>query len=371
MGSGTVVTIQQPSLTYPIRVGAGLLSQAGLFLQEVTPQAQRVLVVSDSVVGPLYQGTVCQHLEGAGFQVALTLMDTGEAHKTLETLAKLYDFALDSGLNRNDTIVALGGGIVGDLTGFLAATYLRGLAFVQIPTTLLAQVDASVGGKVGFNWQHYKNMVGAFYQPKGVLIDTATLKTLSTRDFACGMAEVVKTALLEATACQDNPTNETLLSQLQQGPDGIASRLSAIIARCCRIKADIVERDPQERHGVREILNLGHTFGHAYETLSQGEILHGEAVSIGIVQAFRLAVIREQITEEALETVTRLLEIHNLPTTPPPAFSSEDLIHTMRRDKKALSSQPFRLVLPYKALGQVRVEAGVSEEELKQVLAGS
>lgn len=367
MASTTTVTINQSTHTYPIRIGSDLLSACGTFLREVLPKANRCLVVTDAHVAPLYLEKVKQALLQAGLTVETAMVGLGENDKTLDTIEQLYDKALAFSIKRNDVILALGGGIVGDMAGFFAATYQRGVPFVQVPTTLLAQVDASVGGKVAVNWRHLKNLIGAFYHPHGVLIDTDTLNTLPSRDFSCGMAEVIKYSLIEESV--PGEMSETpLLSILQTGAATGHLDLEAVITRCCRLKAAVVEADPDERKGIREILNFGHTFAHAYETLSTGNIPHGEAVSLGMVKAYQLAEALGQIPLGTTDTVIHLIEAFALPTEPAQEFSGQEVLNVMYQDKKTVQAKTLRLVLPSDVIGKVRIQEIASEEAVRKVL---
>jgi 3-dehydroquinate synthase len=262
-------------------------------------------------------------------------------------------------------VFAVGGGVVGDAAGFVAATYARGVPFVQVPTSLLADVDSSVGGKVGVNHPRAKNMIGAFHQPMGVLIDTAALTTLPDREYRSGLAEVVKYGVI---------LDPELFAELETFADELnarqPARLARVIARSCRLKADIVEKDEFERTGLRAALNYGHTFAHAFEALcGYGELLHGEAVSIGMVCASRLAERRGLIDAIVTSRQVQLLERFGLPIALPPGsrFSADDVIARMRLDKKAVAGQ-LRFVLPTR-LGHVETIAGIPEDDVRQVLA--
>jgi 3-dehydroquinate synthase len=356
MASSTTVTVPQAAERYPILIAAGLLAELPLRLQEWIPSASRVLVVTDTHVAEHYATMVTRLFQETPYSFSIKVLPIGESHKTLASLEMLYNKAIETGLKRNDAIVAIGGGVVGDITGFFASTYLRGVSWIQVPTTLLAQVDSSVGGKVAVNHGNLKNIIGAFYHPKGVLIDTDTLKTISARDFACGMAEVVKYSLIEKSI------------HVNVGSLREPLPLETMILRCCQLKAAVVEADAEERQGIREILNLGHTFAHAYEALSKGEIPHGEAVSIGLVKAFQLAINLAQISGDSVNEVIAMLESHHLPTGSPIAFSADHMLEAMRHDKKIVDADTFRLVLPFHCLGKVRVQTNISAEQIRSVL---
>lgn len=367
MATATTIRLSAAEVVYPIEVGPGLLYQIVPFIQARLPQAKRLLIVTDTQVAPLYLSIITQPLQEAGYVVSAIQVAPGEAVKTLATIQTLYDHALSFALKRTDGVIALGGGIIGDMTGFFAVTYLRGVPFVQVPTTLLAQVDAAVGGKVAVNWHGLKNLVGAFYHPQGVLIDTDTLSTLPPREFACGMAEVIKYGFIEKSAPQ-LPGPYDLLTRLQVVQNTKQLDLEAVISRCCRIKGAVVQADPQERSGIREILNLGHTFGHAYETLSHGEIPHGEAVAMGMVNAMQLSVSLGDMPASALDTLKAVLHTYGLPFVPPQAYAAKDLLAVMAHDKKSTQATGFRLVLPYSEIGCVRVRDDITQAQLQAIL---
>jgi 3-dehydroquinate synthase len=243
------------------------------------------LIVTDRHLADSYAWAIQQGLEGADWKCAAVVLEPGEQTKSLAAASVLYDRLVEMQADRQTTVIAVGGGVVGDLAGFAAATYARGIPFVQVPTTLLAQVDSSVGGKVGINHSLGKNLIGAFYQPFGVFIDTTVLRTLPARDYRSGLAEVIKYGMI-----LDAPFFEYLEAhggELNERDPGV---LRHVVARCCRLKADVVEQDEFERTGLRAVLNYGHTFGHAFEALAgYGELLHGEAVAIGMIYASRLA----------------------------------------------------------------------------------
>ncbi len=270
--------------SYPIEIGTGNLAEAGAFLKELGGQGHAVLV-TDSNVEPLYAARGRRQLRGGGLDVDLLVVDAGEPSKAAAVAEAAWEKMLELGADRKTVVAALGGGVVGDLAGFVAATFARGLRFLQVPTTLLAQVDSSVGGKVGINLSGAKNMVGAFWQPLGVLIDTAVLGTLPRREYVSGLAEVVKYGvILDAEFFRYLEEHVAELNARQP------AALRHVIARCCRLKADVVEADERETGGGRAVLNYGHTFAHALETVTgYGELLHGEAVAIGMMCAARLA----------------------------------------------------------------------------------
>ena len=341
---------------YPIHVGPGLLGRPELLAAHVP---RRAMVVTDERVAPL-------HLERAlaGFgdvPVSHLVLPEGEAHKNLGTLERIYAALLAERFDRGGTVVALGGGVVGDMAGFAAASYQRGVDFVQLPTTLLAQVDSSVGGKTGVNHPLGKNMIGAFHQPVAVVADTDTLDTLADRELSAGLAEVVKYGLIADAA---------FLGWLEGNVEALLARdpaaLAHAIRRSCEIKAAIVEEDERE-HGRRALLNLGHTFGHAIEAaLGYGRWLHGEAVAAGTVMALDLSV-RAGLADAALaERAVRLLERARLPLAPPPEIAPETFLDYMGRDKKA-SAGKLRFVL-VDGVGSARVAGDVPAELLAATL---
>jgi 3-dehydroquinate synthase len=323
--------------SYPIHVGAGLLAQAPQLLT-VLPHP-RLAIVTDTVVAPLYLKSLAATLRAARITVTEVVIPAGEAHKDWVTLNGIFDRLLETGCDRGTTILALGGGVVGDIAGFAAATYQRGVPLVQVPTTLLAQVDSSVGGKTAIDHPLGKNMIGAFYQPRVVIADTATLATLPVRELRAGIAEVIKHGLLG---------DREFFDWLEQNIDGLLARepqaLAHAIHRSCEIKAAIVALDERES-GVRAQLNLGHTFGHAIETgVGYGEWLHGEAVAAGTLLAARLSQRLGFIAEADVQRIKALFERAGLPTTAPP-LGAERYLELMRRDKKAVAGEIRYVVL--------------------------
>jgi 3-dehydroquinate synthase len=318
-------------------------------------------VVTNPVVAGLYGETVKRSLAEAGFQVGEAQIPDGEEYKTLATVAGLYDAAFTGGLERGDAVLALGGGVVGDIAGFLAATYMRGVPFVQVPTTLLAQVDSSVGGKVGVNHPGGKNLIGAFYQPRFVLIDPDTLATLPSREVRAGLAEVIKYGVI---------SDAGFFSWLEANIDRLLNlepaALEHAIAASCRIKAAVVSADETEA-GLRAILNFGHTVGHALEAVTGYQrFVHGEAVAIGMVAAARLAVRLGYFEPPGAERITGLVLRAGLPAEVPADVEPEILLETMRRDKKVAADR-LTFVLP-EAVGRVRVVRGVAAEDVLAVL---
>jgi len=343
---------------YPVHIGAGLLSDDPLLTGHLPPG--RLMVVSNETVAPLYLGRVLETLAHRDPQ-ALVLPD-GERYKTLDTASAILDRLADSGFHRDGAILALGGGVVGDLAGFAAACYMRGIDYLQLPTTLLAQVDASVGGKTGVNHPRGKNLIGAFHQPRAVVADTNTLATLPEREYRAGLAEVVKYALID-----DAPFLGWLEARTEPLTQRDAAVLVPTIERCCRNKAAIVGADEREKD-QRALLNLGHTFAHALETATGYErFLHGEAVAIGLVLATRLSVEREGLAPALADRVETLLHRLGLETGLPGDLSPDRLLDTMRLDKKATESG-MRLVL-VSSQGRAVLRDDVPEASVLGVLA--
>jgi len=347
--------------SYDITIGQGTLVHSGDFLRKRADFSHAVVITDGNVETP-HGRIVAETLAEAGASVDMVVVEAGEPSKSVPMAVALWEKMLELGADRKTVVVAVGGGMIGDLAGFIAATYARGITFFQVPTSLLAQVDSSVGGKVGINLPEAKNMVGAFLQPRGVLIDTETLHTLPQREYRSGLAEVVKYGVI---------LDAELFAYLEQHVEGLLRRdaevLVATIARCCRLKAVIVEQDEQEQSGLRAVLNYGHTFGHAFETLSgYGQMLHGEAVALGMVCASRLAELLGRIGPEVTQRQRRLLSALGLPTEPP-AFHPDEVLRTMRHDKKAAHGQ-LRFVLPAR-LGHVELVAGVDEHLVRRACA--
>lgn len=325
--------------SYPIFIGSGVLKKTEL-LQPFS-NARQFCVVTNSTVAELYESSVCDLLReiNSSAQISVVRLPDGENYKTLETLTQVYDVLLAERHNRRTIIVALGGGVVGDMAGFAAATYQRGVQFIQIPTTLLSQVDSSVGGKTGVNHPLGKNMIGAFYQPRAVLIDTDVLQTLPSREYAAGLAEVIKYGLI---------ADAEFFSWLESNVDALNNRdadaLAYAIRRSCEIKADVVAKDEFES-GLRAILNLGHTYGHAIETeMGYGIWLHGEAVAAGMAMACELSVDLGWLERDILERARKLLASAGLPIEPPKQMTPESFLRHMAVDKKVLDGS-IRLVL--------------------------
>jgi 3-dehydroquinate synthase len=354
------VHVQLGPRSYPIEIGAGTLPGLAAWSEELLPLSHAVIITDSNVDGPHARG-VAEGFHDADIDVDLLTVDAGEESKSVEMAAQLWDELLDAGADRKSVVFAIGGGVIGDLAGFVAATFARGLAFVQVPTTLLAMVDSSVGGKVGVNLPEAKNMVGAFWQPRGVWIDTATLATLPEREYRAGLAEVVKYGVI-----LDAEFFGYLEHHAQQLLARDASALEYVIARSCRLKADVVEDDEREETGLRAILNYGHTFAHAIEAVAgYGEWLHGEAVSAGMMCAAKLAQRLDRIDASLVARQQALLAELHLPTTMPD-LAADDLLAAMQHDKKVEHGR-LRFVLPSR-LGHVELVSDVEAADVRAVI---
>jgi shikimate kinase/3-dehydroquinate synthase len=347
--------VRHPEGEYAVHIGAGLLTHVGGVLRATgVPGGGRVALVSNPVVMPLYGAQVETALRSAGLGPFPCTVPDGEAHKTLAAVASLYDQFLAGHLDRGDTVLALGGGVTGDLAGFAAASFMRGVRFAQLPTTLLAMVDASVGGKTGVDLPQGKNLVGAFKQPAVVLIDPAVLRTLPAEEFRSGLAEMVKGSVI------GDP--ELFAALAEAADEGISHQL---IARALRVKIGIVEGDPLEG-GQRAVLNLGHTVGHALEQLSRFSLRHGEAVAIGMVAAARIAAGLDQAEPSLADRIAAVLTAWGLPVRCPP-FDIDAIWGAMVHDKKRRGGQ-LVWVLP-QAIGRVTLTADVPRPVVESVLA--
>ena len=349
------ITVELGERSYPIVIGRGLLG--GDFDLGEYLAGGDCLVVSNETVAPLYLDTLKANLFGK--TVATIQLPDGESFKTLDTLSTVLDKLVSSGANRDTTLVALGGGVVGDITGFAAACYMRGVGFIQVPTTLLAQVDSSVGGKTGVNHPLGKNLVGAFHQPRIVLIDTATLDTLPDRELSAGLAEIIKAGAI-ADAGFFDWLEANMVALVARDPEAVAHA----VQRSCEIKAEVVAQDEREA-GRRAILNFGHTFGHAIEhCLGYGEWLHGEAVAAGMVMAARLS----GIDAADVERLEALLKVANLPVAPP-AVGPQAMLDAMGMDKKVLNKKLRFVVL--EQLGRAAVTSDYDRSLLDEVLGAT
>jgi 3-dehydroquinate synthase len=352
------LTVDLGDRSYPIHIGPGLLSQPDLIVPHLLQK--RVMVVTNTTVAPLYLAQLTATLESAGVKVATVVLPDGEAYKNWETLNLIFDALLTDRAERKTTLIALGGGVIGDMTGFAAACYQRGVPFVQIPTTLLSQVDSSVGGKTGINHPLGKNMIGAFYQPKVVLADTDTLKTLPARELSAGLAEVIKYGLI---------WDAEFLAWLEANMDKLraldATAIAHAIYRSCEIKAQVVAQDEREG-GIRAILNLGHTFGHAIETgMGYGNWLHGEAVAAGMVMAAQTSQRMGWISEADVARTRALIRAAGLPDVAPD-LGVDTYLEYMGHDKKVEGGR-MRFVL-LKKLGEAVITGDVPRDVLTAVL---
>lgn len=342
--------------SYPIIVDQEILSKTGELLRSQTT-SEKVIVVADAFVSRRYSGEVLKGLSDAGFDARITEVPSGEEYKSLEWFGKLQDQLVSHRMDRTSTLIALGGGVIGDLAGFVAATYMRGISYVQIPTTLQAQVDASVGGKTGINHPKGKNLIGAFYQPKLVLIDVATLRTLPPRDIRAGFIEVIKHGVI-----MDVP----LFNQIEECLDAIlnldAETLINVIARSCADKAEVVASDEKESR-LRMTLNYGHTFGHALEALTDYNVYrHGEAVAIGMNCAAQLACNLGMLPLVDLERQKKLIRRTGLPASFPPEVQPDIFLDAMYLDKKARGGK-LNLVLPTR-IGEVDIRDDVDDSDV-------
>lgn len=344
------LTVTHPAGQYTVTIGAGLLEH----LRELTAVDGRVAVITDSHVGPLYADAISN-------KTCLITMPAGEQHKTLATVSGMYGQLLEAGIDRRDTIVALGGGVVGDVAGFVAATYMRGINFVQCPTSLLAMVDASVGGKTGVDLPQGKNLVGAFKQPTAVIADVATLQTLPPEELSAGMAEVIKHGLIG---------DEELFGKLEIGDWRVNSRspipnLQSLVTRAIRVKQLVVQKDPFE-HGRRAVLNLGHTFGHAIEQVSQYRVRHGEGVAMGLVAAANLSARLGLCSADLQVRIETALQQANLPSRIPIELAPQAQYRAMFSDKKKAGGK-LRFIL-LRDVGDVFVADDVPDTAVMETL---
>ncbi len=356
----TLVPVELQTNPYTIHIEVGVLEH----LSEKLPSCSHAVVISDTQVASHYQNAVCQQLSQVVNRVDSIVVPSGEASKSIEQATVLWNQLVDMGTDRMSVVIALGGGVVGDLAGFVAATFARGIQFIQLPTSLLAQVDSSVGGKVGINLPLAKNMVGCFWQPSLVVIDPAVLTTLDERNYVAGLAEVVKYGVI---------MDASFMESLENGMSKIHSRdsdfLQNMIARCCQLKAQVVVEDERETSGRRAILNYGHTLGHAIESVyGYGEYLHGEAVSIGMQMAVQLAADIGLLQDDLITRQSQLLEDLYLPVRLPDDRRPE-LLAAMKKDKKVKSGQ-LQMILP-KCAGSVDFVVAPDDEIILKCMAQS
>jgi len=353
----TQLTVDLGERSYPIYIGNNLLGNTDLLPSHIPGNS--ALIVSNETVAPLYLEQVQAMLPGIRHQSVI--LPDGEKYKNLQVLNQVYDALLANHLDRNTTIIALGGGVVGDMAGFAAASYQRGVHLIQIPTTLLSQVDSSVGGKTGVNHALGKNMIGAFYQPRAVIADTSTLNTLPDRELSAGIAEIIKYGLID---------DEAFFNWLQQNMPALLAKdttaLSYAIEISCRAKAEIVAADERES-GKRALLNLGHTFGHAIENgLGYGEWLHGEAIAAGMCMAAEMSCRKQWLSRDDNHAIIQLIKQARLPATPPDSIKTDTFLSLMSVDKKVLDGV-MRLVL-MRGIGCSQVTSDYTQDELVQAI---
>jgi len=354
------ITVSLPHHSYQIGISEGNISQLGDRLKQLE-LGTKVLIVSNSEIFELYGQTCIESLEDSGFEVYHHLIPVGESSKNLQSIEKIYDSALTHHLERSSTMVALGGGVIGDMTGFTAATWLRGINFVQVPTSFLAMVDASVGGKTGVNHPQGKNLIGAFYQPQLVLIDPNVLKTLPDREFRAGMAEVIKYGVIwdpELFSQLENAANIDSFEEIDP------QLLKTILIRSCQAKADVVAQDEKET-GIRAILNYGHTIGHAIESLTEyNQYVHGEAIALGMIAAGEIAIQMGLWRETDDNRQNKLISKVGLPTKINVPLKVKEVLEALKNDKKVKSGK-IRFVLPTK-IGSVKITDKISSEVVKE-----
>ncbi len=357
----SIVRVELGPRSYEIVIGSGILADCSPFIRDRIELTHAIVITDENVETP-HALALAESLVDVGIKVDLVVIEPGESSKSVEMADGLWQQLLELGADRKTVVIAVGGGVIGDLAGFVAATFARGLPFIQIPTTLLAQVDSSVGGKVGVNLPKAKNMVGAFWQPSLVLIDTQVLRTLAEREFQAGIGEVVKYGVI-----MDSDFFEYLerhVAGLLACDDDV---LRHVVSHCCRLKADIVEQDEREESGLRAILNYGHTFGHALEAVTgYGQLLHGEAVAIGMDCASRLAERLGRLDGDVTARQQALLRSLHLPVDVP-EVDQQAVVEAMRRDKKVAHGR-LRFVLPTR-IGSVELVQDVPEEDVLAVLS--
>ncbi len=353
------ITVGLGERSYPITIGSGVLETIGSELKK-NPIGSRYCLVSDDNVGPLYAEKLVQSLQQAGVSCEMITFAAGEENKSMATVETLAREMARRGFDRSDAVIAVGGGVVGDIAGFLAAIYMRGIPFIQVPTSLLAQVDSSVGGKTGVDIPEGKNLIGAFYQPKAVYIDLDVLSTLPEKEFRGGLAEVIKYGVI---------VDQAFFSFLSENRVKIIELdkkvLLPMIRTCCQIKADVVAKDEREG-GLRRILNFGHTIGHAVEAASGYTLIHGFGVAIGMQTVAELAIASGYATAEALQPLERILKDYQLPVTIPEAFDKQQIKQYLQTDKKTIGGRVF-FVIPEK-IGKVIITDQVKPEHIDAVL---
>jgi 3-dehydroquinate synthase len=354
------VRVELVERSYDIVIGNGLLDDVGARLKTYGP-SPKAAIVSNPTVFALYGERVTDSIKKAGFDLEHVIIPDGEEYKNLETLKRIYDELLKQRLDRKSALIALGGGVVGDITGLAAATYMRGISYVQIPTTLLAQVDSSVGGKTGVDHKLGKNMIGAFWQPGLVLIDPATLKTLPKKQLLAGLAEVIKYGVI-----YDSELFEFLEANRERIFNLDDKAITYIIRRSCEIKAEVVSKDERES-GLRAILNYGHTIGHAIETATgYTRYLHGEAVAIGMHLEAKLSQLLKGIDDGQVFRIKALIDSYGLPSEIPVDINRDDIISSMQLDKKAVAGK-LKFILP-ESIGAVKIREDIDEKAITGLL---
>lgn len=358
----SIINVNLPEQSYQIAIAPGIIDQLGQYLADLN-LGKKVLVVSNPTIFKHHGEKAIASLTSAGFQVTSYSLPPGERYKNLNSIQKLYDIALENRLERSSTMVALGGGVVGDMTGFAAATWLRGINVVQVPTTLLAMVDSSIGGKTGVNHPNGKNLIGAFHQPRLVLIDPDILKTLPVREFRAGMAEVIKYGVIWDAELFSQMEASKNLNQLRYVKPEL---IHNIITHSCQAKADVVGKDEKEA-GLRAILNYGHTIGHAVESLTNYRLItHGEGVAIGMVAAGQIAANLGLWQQEETERQNALIQKAGLPTKLPDGVDIEAVIEALQLDKKVKDGK-VRFILPTQ-IGVVKITDDVPSQTIREVL---
>jgi 3-dehydroquinate synthase len=325
------IIVRTNSKEYPVIVGQNLLDRSGDLLDWSIGKA---FIVTDEIVSEIYLDSLTQGLISSGIDTEQIVLKAGESLKTLDSVKVLYDFLASKRASRSDTLIALGGGVIGDIAGFVASTFKRGMNLVHVPTTLLAQVDSAVGGKTGFNLSEGKNLVGTFYQPVSVIVDVCTLKSLPTNDFVAGLAEVIKYGVI-----MDSEFFQLLIDNHKEILLRNPKVISTIVEQALRNKAKIVEADEREERGKREILNFGHTVGHAIEICSNHSVSHGQAVAIGMVEEARMAVSRGLLENSVLESLVNLLSLFGLATEIPDEVDINLIGEVVKQDKKVRNGQ--------------------------------
>jgi 3-dehydroquinate synthase len=356
------IRVELPTSQYNVTIQPQGLQQLGKHCQQLK-LGKKIVVVSNPIIFKHYGQTVVDSLTAAGFAVATCLLPAGERYKTLTSIQKIYDVAVSQRLERSSTLVALGGGVIGDMTGFAASSWLRGINFIQVPTTLLAMVDASIGGKTGVNHPQGKNLIGAFYQPRLVMIDPDVLKTLPSREWRAGMAEVIKYGIIWDSELFQMLEQAGKLSQLSQVSPTL---LAEILRRSAQAKVDVVSQDEKEG-GIRAILNYGHTIGHAIESLTGYKVVnHGEAVAIGMVAAGQLAVQEQFWTAADATRQDQVIQSTGLPIALPAGVQIDQIVAALSLDKKVQSGQ-VRFIIPTK-IGAAMVTDRITNQAVTKVL---